>query len=156
MSGAPVFPTYRGRTMGIVVLTAAQSFIGIVHVFFGIWLLSAGSSASIFSDQPSLVYDIYTLVFGVLTLISAYGIWRGNRWGWLGSVAVSIFVIVADSLTLLDLPSIPGIPKFAGAGEIVYSLGVLLYLFQKHVRTKYDALGRRAKATTNSSLTGET
>jgi len=109
--------------------------IGGIHVLFGAWLLSA--TISISAASP-LVYSIYTLAFGVLTLICAYGIWRGKNWGWQGTVAVSLFVIAADALTLLNLSSIPGIPKFAGAAEIPYSLIVLLYLSQKHVRAKYN------------------
>jgi hypothetical protein len=40
-------------------------------------------------------------------------------------------------LPLLNLPSIPGIPRFAAVAEIIYSLVVLLYLSQTHVRNKY-------------------
>jgi len=138
MSNVPVFPTYKGRILGIVVLTVAQFLIGSIHVFFGVLLLSASSSAAfIISAQPSLIYSIYTLVFGVLTLICAYGIWRGKNWGWHGTVAVSLFVIAADALALLNLPSIPSIPKMAAAVEIAYSLAVSLYLSQKRVRAKY-------------------
>ena len=134
MSSVHVFPTYKGRILGIVALTAAQFTIGIIHVFFGFWLLSATSNIS---AQSPLIYSIYTLAFGVLTLICAYGIWRGKSWGWHGTVAVSLFVIAADALALLNLPSITGIPRLAAAAEIVYSLIVLLYLSQKHVRNKY-------------------
>jgi hypothetical protein len=49
-----------------------------------------------------------------------------------------MFVIAVDALTLLNLPSIPGIPKAAAVPEIIYSLLVLLYLSQTHVRIKYD------------------
>jgi uncharacterized membrane protein (DUF2068 family) len=136
MSNVPVFPTYKGRILGIVVLTVAQFLIGSIHVFFGVWLLSATSDIS---AQSPLIYSIYTLVFGLLALICAYGIWRGKSWGWHGTVAVSLFVIAADALTLLNLPSIPGIPRLAAAAEIAYSLAVLLYLSQKHVRAKYKA-----------------
>ncbi|HTY75430.1 MAG TPA: hypothetical protein VMD05_07690, partial [Candidatus Nanoarchaeia archaeon] len=57
--------------------------------------------------------------------------------GWIGTFAVLLFVIAADSLTLLDLPSVPGIPKFACYGEITYSVIIMLYLMQAHVRKKY-------------------
>ena len=122
--------------MGIVVLAVAQFMIGIIHVFYGFWLLYATSHIS---AQSPLIYSVYTLAFGLLTLIFTYGIWLGRSWGWNGTVAVSIFVIVADALTLLNLPSIPGIPKLAAAAEIVYSLMVLLYLSQTHVRAAYKA-----------------
>ena len=42
-----------------------------------------------------------------------------------------------DSLTLLDLPSIPGIPKFAGFTEIIYSVLIVGYLLQTILRRKY-------------------
>jgi hypothetical protein len=37
----------------------------------------------------------------------------------------------------LNLPSIPGIPKFAAATEIAYSLLLILYLLLPHVRKKF-------------------
>jgi hypothetical protein len=130
--------TYRGRSLGIVTLTIAQLLIGIIHVFSGLWLLTAGSLADfMISAQPPLIYSIYTLIFGLLTLVFTVGIWLGTSWGWIGTIAVSIFVGVADALTLLNLPSIPGIPRLAAAAEIMYSLIILLYLSQTHVRIKY-------------------
>jgi uncharacterized membrane protein (DUF2068 family) len=123
--------------LGIVVLAVAQFTIGVIHVFSGFLLLFASPSTTfIISAQPPEIYSIYTLAFGLLALIFTYGIWLGKSWGWNGTVTVSIFVIVADALTLLNLPSIPGIPKLAAAAEIVYSLMVLLYLSQTHVRAK--------------------
>lgn len=138
MSSAPLFPTYKGRILGIVVLAVAQFTIGVIHVFSGFLLLFASPSANfIISAQLPEIYSIYTLAFGLLALIFTYGIWLGRSWGWNGTVAVSIFVIVADALALLNLPSIPGIPKLAASAEIVYSLMVLLYLSQTHVRAAY-------------------
>ena len=130
--------TYRGRSLGIVVLTVLQFLVGVVHVFFGLWLLAAGSQPIfVVSGQSPEVYSVYTLAFGLLVLIFTSGIWLSKRWGWGGTVAVSVFVVVADALTLLSLPSIPGIPRFAAAPEIIYSLSMLLYLSQTHVRIKY-------------------
>ena len=132
ISNAHVPLIFKGRILGIVVLTAVQFIIGGIHVFSGFLLLSASPSA-----QLPEIYSIYTLAFGLLTLIFTYGIWLGRSWGWNGTVAVSIFVIVANALALLNLPSIPGIPKLAAAAEIICSLMVLLYLSQTHVRAKY-------------------
>ena len=130
--------TYKGRSIGIVALTTLQFLIGGVHVFFGLWLLDAGSQATfVVSGQSPEVYSVYTLAFGLLVLIFTSGIWLGRRWGWVGTVAVSVFVLVADALTLLSLPSIPGIPRSAAATEIIYSLVILLYLSQTYVRVKY-------------------
>jgi uncharacterized membrane protein (DUF2068 family) len=124
--------------LGIIVLAVAQFTIGVIHVFSGILLLFASPSTTfILSAQLPEIYSIYTLAFGLLTLICTYGIWLGRSWGWTGTVAVSIFVIVADALAFLNLPRVPGIPKLAASAEIVYSLMILLYLSQTHVRAKY-------------------
>jgi hypothetical protein len=132
---------YRGRSLGVVFLIAAQLLVGFVHVIFGFWLLTSPRAAPVVgiigSIAASDIYSIYTIIFSVLTLLFAVLLWSQKRWGWIGTFVVLVFVIVADSLTLLDLPSIPGIPKFAGYGEITYSIFVILYLLQSHVRIKY-------------------
>lgn len=140
ISSAPVSPTYKGRILGIIVLTVTQLAIGIIHVFFGFLLLFAESSAGfIISAQPPPIYCIYTLAFGLLILIFTYGIWLGRSWGWTGTFGVFMFVILADAFTILNLPSIPGIPKLAALAEVVYGLVVLLYLSQKPVRAQFKS-----------------
>ena len=143
MSKKPPAITYKGRSLGIVILTVAQLIIGGIHVFFGLLLLAYENLLFI---QPSIIYDFYTIIFSVLTIVLAILIWNGKKLGWVGTVAVAMFVIVADSLTLLDLPSIPGIPKFAGFGEITYSVLILGYLLQVGVRRKYFISSRDEKS----------
>jgi hypothetical protein len=126
--------TYKGRTLGIVLLTTAQIFIGAIHVFFGFLLLAFENLNFI---QATVAYDVYTIIFGGLTVVFAVFIWQGKKAGWIGTIAVSLFVITADSLTLLDLPSVPGIPKFAGFTEIAYSVLIIVYLCTSKVRKKY-------------------
>ena len=141
MSGTRVPITYRGRNIGIVVLVAVQVLVGFIHVVFGFWMLSAPRiepfAGIVGSSSTSDIYSVYTVIFGLLTLIFSTGLWLEKRWSWVGTFAVLVFVVAADSLTLLDLPSIPGIPKFAGFGEIAYSVLVIVYLLQAHVRAKY-------------------
>jgi hypothetical protein len=123
---------YKGRSLGIVTLTVAQLLIGVIHVFFGFLLL--GSETIL---KATIAYDIYTIAFGALILVFAVFIWQGKKAGWIGTISVSVFVIVVDTLTLLSLPSIPGIPNFAAPTEIIYSLVVIFYLFQRRNRKKY-------------------
>jgi hypothetical protein len=136
MTHKPPQIIYKGRSIGIVILTAAQLLIGAIHIFFGLLLFAF--EVSLF--QATLAYDVYTVFFGLLTLVFAVFIWQSKKSGWIGTVAVSIFVSVADALTLLNLPSIPGIPKFAAPTEIVYSLIVMFYLFRNDVTKKYLAI----------------
>jgi hypothetical protein len=125
---------YRGRSIGIVVLVSAQLFVGFIHVFFGLLLFAYSNNTFL---QGTLAYNTYTVVFGVLVSFFAWLIWQGKKAGWVGTVAVSLFVIAADSLTLANLPSVPGIPKSAGAVEIAWSLIVIAYLCTKKVRVKF-------------------
>lgn len=134
VQGKPEPLTYRGRSLGITALTAAQIIIGAIHTASGLMLLASELSGG---TQVSIVYNVYTLTFGLLTLLFAALIWQGKKLGWIGTISVSVFVIVADTLTVLDLPSIPGIPKSAAVIEILYSLLVVFYLLLPHVRKKF-------------------
>ena len=128
-------PAFKGRFLGVAVLVAVQLLVGVIHAVFGFALLLGSFSAS-FLLTP-LVYGVYTLAYALLTLLFAYLVWVGNRSGWLGTVAVSLFVILADTLTVLGLLSFLSIPKFAAFGEIPFSILVIAYLVQPHVKSKY-------------------
>lgn len=131
----PKAPLIYGRTVGVVALTVAQLIIGVIHVFSGALLFAYQS----FTQLPATgAYDIYTLVYGLLVLIFALYFWRGRRIGWVGTVAVSAFVIAADSLALLDLPSVPGIPKGPAAAEIIYSVVVIAYILSRGAKYKKE------------------
>jgi len=117
--------TFKGRRLGITLLVIAQILIGIIHTVLGLMFL--GSELAI-AAQSSIIYSIYTTAFGLLTLVFAILIWKGNKLGWSGTIVLLLFVIVVDMLTVLNLPSIPGIPRFAAVGEIPYSLFVIFYL----------------------------
>jgi hypothetical protein len=130
-------PEFKGRFLGITVLVAVQFIIGFIHVIFGFALLSGSFSIAVFSVTP-LVYSVYTAAYGFLTVLFTYLVWTGKRLGWIGTVAVSSFVIIADALTVLDLLTALGIPKSAAVGEIPYSIIVLGYLLQPHVKSKYS------------------
>ncbi len=126
--------TIKGKSLGIATLTIAQTLIGAIHITSGLMLL--GSELAL-GTQVSIIYDIYTLAFGLLTLLFAVMIWQGKKLGWAGTIAISVFVIIVDSLTVLNLPSIPGIPRFAAAGEIPYSVFLVFYLLLPRVRKKF-------------------
>ncbi len=129
-------PTFRGRTLGITAVTALQIFIGIIHIFFGFILLASTQAIIGFSEQaPGTLYNVYTITFGFATAAFAVGIWFYKKWGTLGTIITSLFVTVVDSLTLLNLPSVPGIPKLAAFPEIIYSVFITLYLLQAKIKT---------------------
>jgi hypothetical protein len=133
MSKKGLPPIFKEKGLGILIFTGAQLFIGFIHLFIGLLLLV--TPVPFLQETP--VYDVYTVLFGLLVMVFAVLVWQGKKAGWIGTVVVSVFVIVADSLTLLNLPSIPGIPKFAGATEISYSLIIIGYLSLGRVRKNF-------------------
>ena len=61
-------PTFRGKSLGITALTAAQLLIGVIHILSGTLLFAYEN----FSALPATaVYDIYTLMYGLLILFFA-------------------------------------------------------------------------------------
>jgi len=130
-------PSYKDRKFGILALVAVQLVIGLIHVVFGSWLLLASTETTSFGFSLGYIYNFYTLLYGILTLVFAVGLWFRKKWGLYGMLAVGFFIIIADSLRMLNLPSVPGIPMIAGFGEIPYSIIVVAYLLQRHVRRVY-------------------
>jgi hypothetical protein len=130
-------PEFKGRILGIAVLVAIQLIIGFIHGILGFTMLLVIFSVAAFSITQ-LIYSIYTTTYGLLTLFFAYLVWMSNSLGWIGTVVVSLFVIIADTLTLLSLLTVLGMPEFAAVGEIPYSTIVLGYLLQPHVKAKYS------------------
>jgi hypothetical protein len=130
--------TYRGRYLGLAVLTVVQIINGLIHTISGL-ILIFGSDISIASSTNNLlVFSFYTLTFGILTIFITIFLWKGNRWGWIGTIAISFFVIVADILTIFDFLTFLGIIKIAGIGEIPYCMIIIFYLIQNHVRSEYN------------------
>ena len=105
-------------------------------MFFGFWLLTSSQSiTSFFSMETSTIYGIYTIAFGFGAAILGYGIWLERNWGSFGTIALSLLVIIIDSLAVLDLPTIPGVPKFAALTEMLYSIVVSAYLLELKIKT---------------------
>ncbi len=94
--------------------------------------------ASSIGLEINVVYSVYTIAFGFAASILAFGIWLGKNWGSLGTIALLLFVIGVDVLAVLDLPTIPGVPKFAAGAEILYSALVSFYLLKLRMKPKRD------------------
>lgn len=128
--------TFRGRYLGVIVLSIVQYIVGIIHISFGL-IMFLGNFSIASSSTTSTIYSLYTLVYGFLVFVFTYLFWKGKQSGWTGTIIVSLFVILADTLTVLGLLSILGIPKIAAIGEIPFSIIIITYLLQNHIRLKY-------------------
>jgi len=73
----------------------------------------------------------------LLTLLLTYLIWTDKIFEWIGTIAISSFAILADTLSVLDLLAILGIPKLVDFGEILFSVMVIASLLKPHLRYEY-------------------
>lgn len=126
--------TYRGRYLGLSVLVIVQIINGLIHSISGLVLILGSNIPLASSTNEPLVFSFYTLTFGILTIFFTVLLWKGKRLGWIGTILISFFVIVADTLTILDLMTFLGIIKTAGIGEIPYCMVIIFYLIQNHIR----------------------
>ncbi len=117
--------SFKGRYPGVFVLVILQFLVGAIHAAIGLGLVFAASG--------ELGYNVYTFLYGVVTIIFAYGLWSGKKSGYLGTIIVSILVIVVDVSAFLGMSLIAGVPRAAALGEIMYSLVVMVYLFQPKI-----------------------
>ncbi len=130
--------TFKGRFLGVVFLVVVQLINGFIHTYFGFALLLGSIVPVASSTNSPVIFSSYTLIYGLLTIFFTYLFWKGKRLGWIGTVAISLFVIIADTLTVFNLLIFLGIIKTAAIGEIPYSLIIIIYLIQNHIRSKYD------------------
>ncbi|MBT8171459.1 hypothetical protein KJN74_01115 [Candidatus Bathyarchaeota archaeon] len=126
----------KGHFLGVFVLLFVQFMIGIIHIVYGIVMITGNFSVA-FSLEP-LNYSVYTFAYGLFSFLFSYHLWSGKRSGWIGTVGVSLFVIFADLLAVLGMFNVLGIPPIAAIGEIPFSILVLVYLLQDHVKSKYN------------------
>ena len=131
--------TYRGRYLGLSVLVIIQIINGLIHTISGLVLILGSRIPMTSSTNEPLVFSIYTLTFGILTIFFTVLLWKGKRWGWIGTILISFFVIIADTLTILDLVTFLGIIKTAGIGEIPYCMVIIFYLIQNHIISEYNS-----------------
>jgi hypothetical protein len=117
--------SFKGRYPGVFVLVILQFLVGSIHAAIGLGL--------VFVASGELGYNVYTLLYGVVAIIFTYGLWSGKKSGYLGTIIVSILVIVVYVSAFLGLSLIAGVPRAAALGEIMYSLVVMAYLFQPKI-----------------------
>jgi len=124
--------SFKVRYLGVFVLAVIQFLVGTVHVAIGLGFVFAASG--------EMVYDIYTFLYGFLSIIFVYGLWSGKKMGYLGTILLSLLVIIIDTSTVLGVSLIAGVPRTAALGEIGYSLFIMAYLFQPKIISLFTKL----------------
>jgi len=57
------------------------------------------------SDEVMMFINIMFFVLGVLGLLTAFGLWTGERWGYNGTIALSLATIAFDVWAVLAVQS---------------------------------------------------
>jgi hypothetical protein len=122
--GTAVTGSLRGSKLAAAIINAVLSVVGLV---VSIAPLPEGADAVAKSnDQPPFAALVLGVVLGVLGLVGSFGIWRGERWGSLLTVAVRGVdgllsipgVLFADSNELRSL----AVLSVVGAAAVIYLL----------------------------------
>jgi uncharacterized membrane protein (DUF2068 family) len=110
------------RPTGIVVITIVELFVAL-YLFIGLTAVSSvklsgllgGFAASLIGFGSGVL-----LLWAVLLLISAYGLWCGAKWGYWLAMIMSIILIL--SVVVLDVVG------------FVVAIAVIFYLTRKRAR----------------------
>jgi len=133
------------RPIGISVIAVLEALVGVL-LFIGAAFLAALSTAGGFWEDLIETYgatyipnigDLITAIalgtaailaiFGILALVSAYGLWNGKGWAWYLSIILLVIGL------LFSLLSIPGNPVFGIICLVIEGL-ILWYFFRPYVK----------------------
>lgn len=120
------------RSPLITVVYVLQFLLGIVLAGLSIYVLALTRSPETLAD-PDSTDTVHGLLIGALvlgipaliTLIAAWGLWKGRLWGWVLSLATDVGVLAVFTYDILDENSHDG-SDIALAGSFVVPLILLL------------------------------
>jgi len=133
------------RPIGISVISVLEALVGVLLFIFAAFFAALSTAGSFWSDLIETYATTYIpnigelitaialaiaavfAIFGILSLISAYGLWTGKGWAWYLSVILLVIALI------LNLLSIPGSPAGGIIGLIISGL-ILWYFFRPYVR----------------------
>jgi hypothetical protein len=114
------------KTRGIILVSVLWLLQSLGRLFFAILGTPEGMGQFLdvsISYTTSLVMFVMFLLLGICGLIAAFGLWRRRKWGFWGTIAVSIATIVFDVWGIT-------VQYTAALGFVVPAI-TLLYLYPK-------------------------
>lgn len=125
------------RPTGVTILTVLQILIGIVDLLTGLLLLIAGATLTIIGFGMSTAFGfmliplaILLFIFGGISFLIAYGLWKGRQWGWISSIIVATIGLALGVLGLIG-------GDIASVVTIVIEAVILIYLSTYGVRAYF-------------------
>jgi hypothetical protein len=117
------------RPMTYTVAAILQLLISLMAVVYAVPLVFQGAAAvDQAGDQPPFFILVMAFSLGLLGLVSAYGVWRNQKWG----VILTIVLRAVDALSAL--PGVVGAPTtqlqiFASGGVAISVVIIVLLLW---------------------------
>ncbi|UCG24825.1 MAG: hypothetical protein JSW55_02160 [Chloroflexota bacterium] len=122
---------------GVAILSALAAFAGLWSLCTGAFALGMVSTGSL-GDIMGLVEtdglglsSIYSIVWGVLALFFAWGLWNLRNWARIGTLALQFLNLAAAIITLIA----SGAVNWVGA---LLSAIIIVYLIQGRIRQAFD------------------
>ncbi len=123
------------RPFGVTVIAVLAGIGGVLGILGGIGGLAISSMFSGYGHGGAMlsalimVYSLLAIIFGVLDLILAWGLWNGFEWAWLLGVILSGLGALIALLSLINNPG--SIISLIVNGIILY------YLFKPEVKAYF-------------------
>jgi hypothetical protein len=123
----------KNRPAGITILAVLQALGGIVWVLVGAGMMMVGAILPIAVELPMFFGALaglmgpFLVVFGIVALVLAYGLFVGKGWAWVWSL---VFAVIGLILGLLGAVGSLGSVIL----PIIIYLIIIYYLTRSHVK----------------------
>ena len=114
------------RPKTYTVAAILQALISLIAVVFAIPLVFQGAAAvDQAGDQPPYFIIVLAFSLGLLGIVSAYGVWRNQKWG----VVLTIVLRAVDSLSALPGLTVPVLElRILASVGIAISIAIIVLL----------------------------
>ena len=130
------------RPTGVTVLAVLCVIGGLLALLFGSLFtfmapaisaeMAAADGAAASATGPVVMgLGFFTLVMGVLYLITAFGLFTLKPWAWMVAIVVQVLSLISHTVSIVQ-------GQVAGAvGGILIAGGILYYLLRPHVKAAF-------------------
>lgn len=138
------------RPMGVSILAVLSGIEGVISLIIGIFIavfspvivkLAEEKMSEIPANKEFMMafFSVVSLIFiivGLVSLLVAYGLWKGKKWAWFLFLAMLILGAIFSTLSLLA-----GVNVLRDLAAVAVTVLILYYVTRSHVR-EYFGVGR--------------
>jgi hypothetical protein len=106
---------------------ALWAVFSLLMLFFGLTNISGRGMEGLAAQVAIVVFGIPSLIFAVLLLVCAVGLWQGKRWALLMALVLAVLQLALAILVSFA----PGEIAYAGIGGILIAVAALWYIVRQ-------------------------